>query len=452
MNIIIAGGGKVGKTLAMHLTDEGHDLTLIDQNQRVLEKTVEQFDAMGVAGNCASMEVLKSAGVEEADLLIAVTDADEVNLLSCMTAHGMNSKIHTIARIRNPEYTQQIMTMRHVFPLSLTVNPERQTALEIQRLLKYPGFLRRDAFAKGRAEIVELRIDKDSKLCNIPLMEMRNAVKCQVLVCAVLREGNAVAPSGNFVLQAGDRVFITAPHQELTKMLKSLDVITRRVRRVLLCGGGRLSFYLAGLLEKSGIEVTILEKRYERCVELAEQLPGISVVHGDCSSQSVLESQGVESFDAIVALTGLDETNMVISLYAAKRGVGQIITKLSRSENNAIADTLALGSRISPRELSCNDIVRYVRAMQNQTGAAVSVHTIADGQVEAMEFLVDASTKNCGVPLKKMKLKNNVLIASIIHGTRTQIPNGDAAFEPGDTVIVVATGRGALQSINDIFA
>ena len=452
MNIIIAGGGKVGKTLAKQLADEGHNLTIIDQNQRVLENTVELFDAMGVAGNCASMEVLKSAGVEEADLLIAVTDADELNLLSCMTAHGMNEKIHTIARIRNPEYTDQIMTMRNVFPLSMTVNPERQTAVEIERLLKYPGFLRRDAFAKGRAEIVELRIEKDSKLCNIPLMEMRNMVKSHVLVCAVLRSGTAIAPSGNFVLQEGDRIFVTAAHNELTKLLRSLDIMPRRVRRVLLCGGGRVSFYLASMLEKSGIDVYLLEKNPERCVELAELLPDTDVILGDCSSQAVLDSQGIDQCDAVVALTGLDETNMIISLYAASRGVRQVITKLSRAESNSIADAFSLGSRISPRELSCNDIVRYVRAMENQTGAAVSVHTIADGQVEAMEFLVDASTRNCGVPLKEMKLKSGVLLAGIIHGTRNQIPGGDSCFQPGDTVIVVTSGRGKLQSINDIFA
>ena len=452
MKIIIAGGGQVGKNLAKQLTDEGHDLTVIDQDQRVLENTVESFDAMGVAGNCASMEVLKSAGVEDADLVIAMTDADEVNLLCCMTAHGLNSKIHTIARIRNPEYTEQIMTMRNVFPLSMTVNPERQTAEEIQHLLKYPGFLRRDAFAKGKAEIVELRIEKGSKLCNIPLMELRGAVKCHVLVCAVLRAGNAIAPRGNFVLQEGDRIFVTGAHGELTKLLKSLDIQTGRVRRVLLCGGGRVSFYLASLLEKTGVDVTILEKRKERCLELAELLPETSIVHGDCSSQTVLESQGIGHFDAVVALTGLDETNMIIALYAGSCGVNHIITKLGRAENNAIADAFSLGSRISPRELSCNDIVRYVRAMENQVGAAVSMHTIADGQVEAMEFLVEASTKNCGVPLKDMKLKNGVLLASIIRGSHTQIPAGDSCFQPGDTVVVVTSGRGVLQSINDIFA
>ena len=451
MNIIVAGGGKVGKTLVRQLAAEGHNLTVIDMDSRVVNSVVEQFDAMAVQGNCASKETLLRAGIMESDLLITATAADEVNLLCCMTAHGLNNRIHTIARIRNPEYSDQVMTMPEVFPLSMTVNPERQAALEIERLLKYPGFLRRDTFAKGLAEIVELRIEEGSKLCNIALSDLGNIVKCKVLVCAVLRAGTAVAPSGNFVLRSGDRIFVTAPAAHLTILLKNLGIITRRVRRVLICGGSRVSYYLASFLAKDGITVQMLEKNYEKCVGLASILPDISVIHGDCSNQNTLDDQGIGDCDALVTLTGMDETNMIVSLYGDSRGVPQIITKLSRSENNSIADSLALGSVIYPKELCSNDIVRYVRAMGNQTGAAVSVHAIADGQVEAVEFQVDKSTKNCNVPLKQMKLKNNVLIASITHGTQTQIPNGDSVFAEGDTVVVVTSGRGVLSQINDIF-
>ena len=452
MNIIIAGAGKIGKTLAQLLTSEGHDLTLIDENSRVLASVVEQFDAMGVCGNCASMEVLRSAGVVDADLVIAVTNADEVNLLCCLTAHGLNPNIHTIARIRNPEYSEQIMTMREVFPLSLTVNPEKRAAQEIERLLKFPGFLRRESFAKGRAEIVELRVDKNSLLKNVSLMEMRNVVKCKVLVCAVLRDGAAVAPRGDFVLQEGDRIFVTAATSELAVLLKNLGIITHRVRKVLLCGGSKVSFYLASLLERSGMDVRLLERDYERCVEMAEQLPDTSVIHGDCSSQSVLESQGIDECDALVALTGLDETNMIVAMYGGNRGIKQIITKISRDENSSIANELALGSLINPRELCSNHIVRYVRAMENQTGAAVSVHTIADGKAEAVEFLVDENTKNCDLPLKQIRLKKNVLLAAITHHTSTEIPSGDSVFTRGDTVVVVTSGRGLIRNINDIFA
>ena len=452
MKIIIAGGGKVGVTLARQLAAEGHDLTLIDMDNRVLESVAERYDAMVLCGNCASKEVLMRAGVEDAQLLIATTSADEVNLLCCMTAHGINQNLHTIARIRNPEYSQQVMTMHHVFPLSLTVNPELRAAREMERLLKYPGFLRRDTFAKGRAEIVELRIDGASKLNNISLKEMNSIVKCKVLVCAVLRAGEAIAPKGDFVLRENDRIFVTAPTNVLTVLLKNLGIITRRVRRVLLCGGGRVSFYLAQLLEKDGISVQVLDEKYDRCVELSGLLPNASVVHGDCSNQAVLESQGIQDADAVVSLTGTDEVNMIVSLYAKRRGVGQVITKLSRGVDSGIADALQLGSVICPKELCSNDIVRYVRAMQNQTGAAISVHTIADGQVEAVEFMVDETTRHCGTPLKELKLRPNVLIASITSGARTEVPAGDSVFQPGDTVVVVTSGRGVLRGMNDIFA
>ena len=451
MDIIIAGTGKVGFALARKLVSEGHDITLIDNNSLVLEEATEQFDVMAVCGNCASLDTLVTAGIKSADLLIAMTDADELNLLCCMTAHGINSGIHTIARIRNPAYAEQIATMPEVFPLSMTVNPEKEAAVEIQRLLKYPGFLRRDTFAKGLAEIVELRVEESSPLCNVPLMELSGIVKCRVLVCAVLRSGNAIAPKGDFILQKGDRIFVTAPTDTLALLLKNLGIITRRVRKVLICGGGRVSYYLAELLESDSMSIKLIDRDLTRCTELAELLPKTSVLHGDCSNQTLLDKQRVDQMDALCSLTGMDETNMVISLHGNARKVPQIITKLSRGES-AIADTLPLGSIICPKDLTCNAIVRYVRAMQNQTGAAVSIHTIADGQVEAVEFLVDSNTKNRGVPLKQLKLKPNILLANITHGMQTQIPGGDSTFDEGDTVVVVTSGRGALKSINDIFA
>ena len=452
MNIIIAGGGKVGITLANQLSAEKHDITLIDSNAQVLNASMERFDMMTVHGNCASMAVLLQAGIKDADLLIAATNADEVNLLCCTTAHGINPNLHTIARIRNPEYTQQIYEMRDIFALSMTINPENQAAVEIERLLKYPGFLRRDSFAKGRVEIVELKIDRDSKLCGVSLQEMPGIVKCKVLVCAVLRSGTATVPRGNFILQEGDRIFVTAPTENLTVMLKSLGIITRRARRVILCGGGRVSYYLAALLEKSNVSVQLIDSNYHRCKELAALLPQTCVVHGDATDHALLENEGLSSCDALVTLTGTDELNMIISLFGSSRNVPQVITKLSHAENRNIIDNLPLGSIVCPKELCCNHIIRYVRAMQNQTGAAVSVHAIADGQAEAVEFLVEESTRNQGIPLKSLKLKPNVLIASITHGAHTEIPNGNSMFHAGDSLVLVTSGRGILQQLNDIFA
>ncbi len=451
MNIIIAGAGRVGITLARQLSAEGNDITIIDSDSRIIHSSMESMDVMAVQGNCASMGVLRHAGVEEADLLIAATNADEMNLLCCTTAHGINPNIHTIARIRNPEYSEQIYKMRDVFGLSLDINPEKQAAMEIHRLLKYPGFLRRDTFAKGRSEIVELRIDAASKLCNVPLSALNGILKTRVLVCAVLRAGEAVTPGGNFTLREGDRIFVTAPTDNLAVMLKNLGIITRPARKVVLCGGGRISYYLASLLEKDRISVHLIENDPNRCRELAEKLPNAEVILGDATDQGLLESYGLMDCDALVTLTGIDELNMIISLYGSSRNIPQIITKLSQMDNRSIIDSLALGSTVSPKDMICNTIVRYVRAMKKQTGAAISVHAIADGQVEAVEFLVDETTKHCGQPLKELKLRPNVLVAGITHNARSEVPGGDSCFQIGDSVVVVTSGRGVLQQLNDIF-
>ncbi len=451
MKIIIAGNGKVGATLTKELSAEGHDITLIDSKSSVLELSEEQYDVMVVQGNCASMATLSQAGVREAEVLIAMTGADEVNMLCCTTAHGMNPKIHTIARIRNPEYTDQIYEMRNLFGLSMMVNPERQAAVEMGRLIKYPGFLKRDTFAKGRVEIVELRIKEDSKLCNASLHDLGNIVKCKILVCAVLRNSKAIIPDGNFTLLAGDRIFVTAASRELTLFLKNIGIITHKAKRALLCGGGRLSYYLAQILVKDGIMVEIIEQDYDRCLSLANQLPEVTVVHGDASSEFVLESERISDSDVLVTLTGLDEMNIIISLYGNNCNVPQIITKLGRLNNSSILDTLSLGSVISPKELCCNSILRYVRAVKNQTGAARSVHMIADGQAEASEFIVEENTQYQGKPLKELKLKKNVRVVSITRGAKFELPNGDSYFMKGDRVIIVTGRDEVIYQLNDIF-
>ena len=451
MNIIIAGDGKVGSLLVRQLSGEGYDITVIDSDAKVLAASVERCDVIAVHGNCASMVVLQQAGVKDADLLIAATSADEVNLLCCTTAHALNPRLHTIARVRNPEYTEQIYRMRNVFGLSMLINPENQAAAEIERLIKYPGFLQRDTFAKGRTEIVELRVDGGSRLCNVRLMDLRSIIKCKVLVCAVLRDGTAIAPRGDFILQEGDRIFVTALSQNLTTLLRSLEIIPKRVRKVTICGGGRISYYLASRLKKAGIASQIIEADYARCQELCELLPDTDIIHGDISEQDLLE-ECIGGSEALVTLTGRDELNMIVSLYAADRKIPQVITKLGAIGNSGVIDSLNLGSVICPQELCSEQVVRYVRAMQNQIGAAMSVHTIADGQAEAMEFLVDEHTRNCGKMLKEIKLKPNVLITSISHGAATEIANGDSQFQQGDTVVAVTNGREVIRQLNDIFA
>lgn len=451
MKIIIAGEGKMGATLTRQLSAEGDDLTLIDSNPKVLESSEERYDIMVVQGNCATMDVLLQAGVKEADLLIACAGADEINLLCCMTAHNLNPKIHTIARVRNPEYADQIYAMRSMFNLSMAVNPEKQAAIEIARLLRYPGFLKRDTFAKGRVEIVELRIDEGSKLCNVKLNDMNSIVKCKILVCTVLRNGTAITPNGQFVLQEGDRIFVTAPAEALTTLLNNLGIITHKAKNITLCGGGRLSYYLAKQLESSSTNVQIIEQDLDRCNRLAELLPNTSIIHGDASNQHVLESEGIYNCDALISMTGLDELNMVVSLFGSRCGVPQVITKIGRMDNANILGDISVGSVVSPKELTCNTIVRYVRAMKNQEGAALTVHTIADGQAEAVEFRADENTLHCGEPLKNLKVKKGVLVVCITKRGQTQIPNGDSSFQSGDTVIIVTSRDKRIYQLNDIF-
>lgn len=452
MKIIIAGDGKVGASLTRELSAAGYDITLIDANKDVLENTADRYDIMAIHGNCATMGVLEQAGVKKADLVIAATSADEINMLCCLTAHGMNKNVHTIARIRNPEYAKQIYKMRENFALSLSVNPEKQAALEIDHLLKFPGFLKRDTFAKGRIEIVKLRVDKDGKLDEIALSELNTVVGCKVLVCGVVRNNEMIVPGGNFVLKGGDRIFVTASSDNIVVLLKNLGIISHKVRRVLICGGSRISFYLAERLLRNHVAVQIIEKDYNKCVELAERLPDASIIHGDASNQELLESEGIRECDALVTMTGLDEQNIIISLYGNECKVPQVITKIGHLEQNAIIDNLPLGSVISPKELCCNVIERYVRAMHNQTGAALSVHSIAEGRGEAMEFRVDENTKYKDVPLKDIPLKKNILIVGISYGAMTEIPNGNSVYRAGGIVVVVSGRPEVIYQLNDIFA
>ena len=452
MNIIIAGYGKVGAALTRQHSAEGHDLTLIDSNRKVLESGQELYDVMAVSGNCATMNVLLHAGVNEADLLIAATNADEMNLLCCLTAHGINPNLRTIARIRNPEYSDQIYMMRDNFALSLLVNPERQAAMEIERLLKFPGFLKRESFAHGRVELAELRVMQDSHLCDVKLSQLYGVIKRRALICMVLRNGAAIVPDGNFVIKEGDRLFVIASTNDLAVMLKSIGAVTNRTKRALIIGGGRISYYLAQRLNKSGISVQIIEKDNKICVELAQLLPNASIVNSDASDFSVLDSERLGPDDALISITGLDELNMILSLYGRSKGVGQIITKLGRAESVEIVDSLSLGSIICPKDLCSNTIIGFVRGMSNQVGAAVAVHKIADGKAEAAEFRADKTTLHCGEPLKNIRLKKNVIISCILHGPTLIIPNGDSCFMPGDTVIVVSDVSTFVGKLNDIFA
>lgn len=453
MKIIIAGDGKVGLALTRLLAQEGHDLVTIDSNPNILEHEMQEIDVISLTGNCAAMNTLKEANVEQAEVLVAATSADETNLLCCLTARRMNPRLHTIARVRSPEYTKQLYMMREEFGLSLIINPEREAAREIFRLMQIPGVLKRETFAKGRVEIVELLINEGSLLENVILHHLPHVLGgCKVLVCAVVRDGKAFIPTGDRTLRRGDHVYVTAPVASLSELTKKMGITQKKIRHVMLVGGGRVGYYLAQSLISAGVHVKIIEKDPERCRQLASLLPRAAIIQADGTVQSVLESEGLSEMDALVTLTGMDEQNIITSMYGNMLGVPNIITKVNRMEMSGMLEKLPVGSVISPKELCSENIVQYVRAMEKQAGAAVSVHRIAEGRAEALEFVINKKSDHIGEPLKNLKLKKNVLLSCITRHGNTTIPDGNSTVEVGDTVIVVTSREEPILQFNDIFA
>lgn len=453
MNIIIVGDGKVGEALATQLSSENHNVTIIDSNPSVLHQSADQLDVMAVVGNGANMATLREAGADTADVLIAATSRDELNLLTCLTAKKLGAG-HTIARIRNPEYNDQLIAMREELGLSLTVNPEQAAALEAYQLLQFPSILKRESFAKGRVEIVAVPVEEGSKLAGIPLHKLYEIARVKVLVCAVERSGEVHIPGGSFTPQAGDTLFVTAALQDLAQLVRNLGLVEHKVRSLLIIGGSRIAFYLTNRCLDSGVSVKIIERDHDRCVKLAEAFPRATVIEADGSKQEVLDSEGMKSYDAVITLTGMDEENLVLSMFAQHLGVPKVITKINRVEYSELFRKVGLGSIISPKALCCSNIARYVRAMSTASGSAgvLTLHTIVDGKVEALEFQVGPNTRHQDQPLKDIPLKPGILIASVSHLGSLIIPNGDTRFHPGDIIVVVTTGDRAINELDHIFA
>lgn len=452
MEIIIVGDGKVGVALTEQLSREGHDITVIDSNAKVLEQSVEAYDVMVVHGNGAAMHVLREAGAENADIIIAATSSDELNLLACIVARRLGTK-HTIARVRDPEYTEQLVMMREELGLSMTINPELAAAHETYHLLQFPSFLKRDSFAKGRVEIVEIPIKESSRLAHAQLSELYKIVKVKVLVCAVERDGEVYIPNGRFSLQPGDNIYVTANSQHLATLIKQLDISKQKVRDVIIVGGSRIAYYLALECIHSGISVKIIEQNADRSRELAEALPKAVVIEADGSRQEVLMAEGIKTTDALVTLTNIDEENLIISMYANYLGVPKVITKINRTEFVEVFRNMGIDCVVSPKKLCSADIVRYVRAMGNAEGgdSVLTLHRIVEDKAEALEFRADASTRHLGQPLSEIRTRDDVLIACITHKGKPTIPSGENSFLEGDTIIVVTNGKRPITELNDIF-
>lgn len=451
MRIIVTGCGKIGTTLLSSLSAEGHDVVALDNDPELISTLTDHYDTMAVCGNAVDCDTLEEANVRGADLFIAVTGSDELNMLSCFLAKRLGAK-HTIARIRNPEYSgKSLGFMRQQMDITMPINPEKLAAQELLNTLRFPSTMKVETFSRRNFLMLELRLKQDSPLCGIPLASLRTRFRANFLICAVQREENVYIPRGDFELKGGDKIALTANDAELHKLLKSMDLLKKQARNIMILGGSKTAFYLSEMLLNSGSSVTIIDKDKAVCHELSNNLPGAVVIHGDGTQGSLLLEEGLLSQDAFVALTGADEQNILLSFYAGSQGVEKVLAKVNRAELGAIAEQMGLDNLFSLRAIVSNVVVKYVRALDN-SGDSNSIETLyklMDGRLEALEFIVDQPSAVTNIPLKALMLKKNILIAGILRNRQPIIPNGDDEILPGDRVVVLAAQQ-RLQRLTDI--
>lgn len=450
MNIIIAGCGKVGCTLAEQLNAEGHEVSVIDIDSQVLQSVSSRFDVMGVEGNCTSFKVQTEAGIEHADLMIAVTDRDEINMLACLIAKKAGN-CHTIARVRTPEYYEEINYIREELGLSMSINPELAAASEIVRLIQVPSALEVDTFAKGRVSLIKIQIPQKSVLDNISIRSMAEKVSQKVLICVVEREKEVIIPGGNFVLKAGDYISVTVAIPEVNHFLNKIGIKTKPIKNVMIAGGGTISYYLAKLLQASKVNVKIVEHNMERCGILSDLLPEVMVIHGDVTEREILMEENLQDADAVVALTNSDEENVLLSLFVNKVSKAKRMVKITRASFMEVIDEMPVGNIISPKNITAEYIIRYVRSRQNSLDSSnvETLYRLVDGKAEALEFVVGVNAKVANKEICELNIRNNTLICSIYRNGRVIRPSGKEMIRPKDSVIVVTTQKG-LNGIDDI--
>lgn len=451
MKIIIVGCGKIGQKIAEKLSKEReHDITVIDLRHNIVDEIVNEYDVMGIVGDCINIEILEDAGVKEADILIAATGSDELNFTTCLLAKKIGG-CQTIARIRKPEYRRTIDLFKDDLGLALVINSDVSAAQEISRVLKFPSAIQIDTFAKGRVEILKFRIPQESVLINLKLADMRSKLECDILVCGVERNGEAYIPDGNFVFKEGDLVSIVSTYHNCSAFFKKIGIKSNRIKNAIIIGGGVTGFYLADLLLKSGISVKIIEQKKERCEELSYLLPKATIINGDGTDNALLLEEGIEDADSVVALTNIDEENILLSLFARSKTQGKLITKINRIAYDEVIKKLDLDTIIYPKNLTAENVLRFVRAKNNSLGSSniETMHFILDGKAEALEFHIKENSPVVALPLQKLKIKKNILVTCINRNGKFIIPNGQDSIEIGDTVIIVTT-VGGLKDINDI--
>lgn len=450
MKIVIIGLGTIGYNILKSIDRVSHTITVIDQDKEKIESVIEHYDVFGVVGNGACREIQQEAEVGSADLVIVLTKSDELNILACLVAKNIGAK-NTIARVRNPEYRSQIMDMKESLGISMIVNPEMDTAREIFNLISLPSIAQIERFAKGRALLVEIEIEDKNVLIGETLISLGKKLKIKVLICAVQRGSEVIIPSGNFAIEKGDRIYFTADANSLGAFLNEIDLVRSPLRRVMIVGGDKIGFYLADQLSDKGYKIKLIEHDKSRAEELATLLPKVTVLEGNGTRHDLLIEEGIEAMDAFVALTNIDEENMIVSMFANKMKVRKTITQIQNDSLYAMLDELAIKNNVSPTNIVANRILSYVRALDNSRGSNVlTLYRLVNNQVEALEFAVRTQSKLLGKPLKELTLKSNCLIACIIRGEQVIIPNGSSTIEVGDNVVVVTTHKN-FDDLADIF-
>ena len=452
VKIVIIGGGEVGYTIAAQLTNEGHSITVVDSEQAVADRISDSLDCMTLCGSGAALDVMRSAGVPESDLLIACTAKDELNMLCCVFAKKLGCR-SAIARVRSPEYADQIYYFKDELGISATINPESNAAREMFRLIEIPRVLKRDSFAKGRVEIVELVPKQGDLLDGTRLADLEKKLKCRILVGAVQRSGEVVIPDGSFTLRAGDKVSVCAPATELVHILRALGDKRKKARNVMLIGCGKVTEYLCFLLQKAGVAVRVIESDQTKAEAFAERFPRAEVICADGANESVLKEESITDMDAVAVLTDNDGENLILSMYLEDLGVPQVLTQVQHSEFGGLMADRSGSRIISPKKLCADGIIRYVRGMQNTDGSSVlTLHHLVDGKVDALEFNVTERCRYVGKKLMDMRFKPNTLLACINRMGRIIIPGGADTLETGDTVVVIAASNRVILDLNDVFA
>lgn len=447
MKIVIVGAGKIGEILCRDLSTEGNDITLIEQDAKILDRVLSVSDIMGIVGNGANREVLADAGVHSADIFIAVTTNDEINLISSVMAKKMGAK-YTIARVRNPEYSEQMQFMKESLGIDIMLNPEAEAADFIRKNLEYPNALNVDSFAKNKVNLVEILVEENSYLDGLKLVDFKRNHFRNLLVCIVQRGPEVYVPTGNFVLKADDRIYVTGAHADLGEFYKSLGHSGERIKSVFIVGGGRITHYLADILLKKKMKLKIVELKEERAKELSETFENAEIINGNGIDLDLLEEENFSSYDACVSLTGIDEENIIISMFADKIGIKKTITKINSTSLLNVLDFVGLQSILTPKKIIADYIVKIVRSFAGAQGEnnIQNLYRLADNRVEAIEFSVGEYSRVAGIPLKDLHIKENVLIPYIIREGKLIMPGGLDVIKPCDTVIIITT----QQYLDDI--